>query len=537
MVKIFISYRRADSRKDAGRIYDRLVEAFGKDNIFKDVDSIPLGKDFRGVLGEAVAQCDVQLAIIGRQWLNIVDEQGQRRLENPSDFVRIEIESALQRNGCLVIPVLVDNAPMPQTDDLPPQLHDLAFKNATIVRDDPDFHHDVDKVIHELQQQFGDSPGAKASPKPQVSGYDVHAAIGDFYRAMDDKQWELAREILAGIRASGQAPRVFNLDAHEQDIWWAIDVEERDQEYDVVRLMAKRPNKAHAWEALQVFWQSYPDYDPDGIAKMVRPWQEKSTRKPESTPSVSSRSQTGATAELSAAIRAIIGDPFDLCEVPAGEFLYGEKNQKLALPTFDIAKYPVTYSHYQVFIKAQDGFEDGRWWQGLGTDGDHRNQPGEQRWRMPNLPCEHVSWYDAMAFCRWLSFRLGGIYDIDRLGKWLLRLPTEFEWEKAARGTGGLIYPYGNKFDESKGNTYESGIGQTTLVTQYPQGASPYSVLDMSGNLWEWCLTDCDSPQLKASDENIHATTRRVLRGGSWFNPRDDARAVYRLIGHPGYSF
>jgi len=154
MPKIFISYRRADSRKDSGRIYDSLIRAFGKDNIFKDVDNIPLGKDFRGVLREAVANCDVLLVMIGKQWLNIKSDDGTRRLDNPNDFVRIEIESGLQRDNCLVIPVLVDNAPMPNPQDLPPSLRELAFKNATIVRDDPDFHKDVEKIVRSLQLEY-----------------------------------------------------------------------------------------------------------------------------------------------------------------------------------------------------------------------------------------------------------------------------------------------------------------------------------------------------------------------------------------------
>jgi hypothetical protein len=134
VTKIFISYRRADSRKDAARIYDRLVEAFGKENVFKDVDSIPLGKDFRGILREAVAQCDVQLVVIGKQWLDIRDEFGKRRLDDPNDFVRIEVASSLQRDSCLVIPVLVDSSLMPRDIDLPADLRELAYKNATVVR-------------------------------------------------------------------------------------------------------------------------------------------------------------------------------------------------------------------------------------------------------------------------------------------------------------------------------------------------------------------------------------------------------------------
>lgn len=231
-----------------------------------------------------------------------------------------------------------------------------------------------------------------------------------------------------------------------------------------------------------------------------------------------------------AAVRVIIGDPFDWCAVPAGEFLYGENKQKLTLPAFTIAKYPITYSQFQVFIDAKDGFHDSRWWDGLAGRSD---QPGDQAWGIADHPRERVSWYDAIAFCRWLSFRLGGSYDLDQVAAWAVRLPTEFEWEKTARGTDGRVYPWGNDFDKNKTNTYESGINKTTSVTAYPQGASPYGVLDMAGNVWEWCLTDYDNPFLDVTKENVRSDAPRVLRGGGWYSNDNDARAAARLRYNP----
>lgn len=153
MGKIFISYRRADSRKDAGRIYDRLIEEFDEDNIFKDVNTIPTGEDFRTIIRSAILNSDVVLVIIGNKWSDITDENGNRRLDDVSDFVRIEIVLALQENK-MVIPVLIDNTSMPNTDDLPSEMQQLAYKNAAIVRDDPDFSHDVSKLIDDLQRIF-----------------------------------------------------------------------------------------------------------------------------------------------------------------------------------------------------------------------------------------------------------------------------------------------------------------------------------------------------------------------------------------------
>ena len=146
---IFISYRRADSADVTGRIYDHLVEHFGEEAIFKDVDSIPLGVGFREYLSESVARCNVFLAIIGRRWL--VEESGERRIDSPTDFVRIEIESALQRK-IPVVPLLVQGAGMPPETELPDSLKPLVYRNATQIRPDPDFHHDISRLIHALEE-------------------------------------------------------------------------------------------------------------------------------------------------------------------------------------------------------------------------------------------------------------------------------------------------------------------------------------------------------------------------------------------------
>ncbi len=162
MPRIFISYRRADSITITGRIYDRLVAEYSDRNVFKDVDDIPLGADFRRVLDEEVGSCDVLLVIIGPQWLTL-EENGQRRLDNPDDFVRIEVEAGLNRNDVLVIPVLVKGAGMPSSADLPPTMRELAYRNGAVVRDDPDFHRDMNRLIKQINEYM------KARPKKAVS--------------------------------------------------------------------------------------------------------------------------------------------------------------------------------------------------------------------------------------------------------------------------------------------------------------------------------------------------------------------------------
>ncbi len=150
---VFISYRRDDSPDVTGRIYDRLVQHYGKDSIFKDVDSIPFGVDFRKHLHEMVGKCDVVLAVIGDGWLTASASPGSRRLDDQADFVRIELEAALQRD-IRIVPLLVKDAAMPKDEDLPPTLKELAYRNGIAIRHDPDFHVDMDRLMKSLDQSL-----------------------------------------------------------------------------------------------------------------------------------------------------------------------------------------------------------------------------------------------------------------------------------------------------------------------------------------------------------------------------------------------
>lgn len=152
--RVFISYRRDDSAAITGRLYDRLSDAFGDDNIFKDVDKIPAGVNFKHVLDQHVAACDVLLVIMGRKWATVTDGDNKQRLSDPNDFVHIEVKAGIDRDDVLVIPVLVDNATMPPLDALPKTLHNLAYYNAATVRNDPDFNRDVQWLVEQINSSF-----------------------------------------------------------------------------------------------------------------------------------------------------------------------------------------------------------------------------------------------------------------------------------------------------------------------------------------------------------------------------------------------
>jgi hypothetical protein len=131
-----------------GRIYDRLKDDFGEENIFKDVDNIPFGVDFVEHLDLEVQKCNVLFVVIGARWLN--SDSGERaRLEDSNDFVRVEIASGLRR-GIPVVPLLVDGARMPREDQLPDDIKLLARRNGTDIRHDPDFHGDMTRLLARL---------------------------------------------------------------------------------------------------------------------------------------------------------------------------------------------------------------------------------------------------------------------------------------------------------------------------------------------------------------------------------------------------
>jgi formylglycine-generating enzyme required for sulfatase activity len=212
--------------------------------------------------------------------------------------------------------------------------------------------------------------------------------------------------------------------------------------------------------------------------------------------------------------------------IPTGKFIMGSKDDdkdasdaEKPQHTLDIsydywlARFPVTNAEYDVFLKATGGSHPVSGWQ---EKKDH--------------PVVSVPWNDAQKFVAWLN----EIQKADLPAKYAYRLPSEAEWEKAARGAYGNIYPWGNDWDPKRCNSSESKIGGTTPVAQYPSGESPYGVMDMSGNTWEWTRSLWDKypypselkERLKREDEN--AAGSRVVRGGSFNSVRRDLRCAYR---------
>jgi formylglycine-generating enzyme required for sulfatase activity len=218
----------------------------------------------------------------------------------------------------------------------------------------------------------------------------------------------------------------------------------------------------------------------------------------------------------------------EFSKVPAGEFwmgadlagneedaYLGQPQHRFFLPEFWISRTPVTQAHYQAYVEGTRANTPDLWEGG-------KPLPG-----MEQHPVVSVSWQDARRYCAWMTETTGQVY----------RLPTEAEWEKAARGIDGRTFPWGDAWDPSCCNTSESGLDATTPVGSYPHGASPYGVLDMAGNVWEWTSSaradyPYDAGDGRESDDDS-ADVRRIVRGGSFLLDQRYARCATRYGSDP----
>ena len=193
--------------------------------------------------------------------------------------------------------------------------------------------------------------------------------------------------------------------------------------------------------------------------------------------------------------------------------------QNLNVEPFYISKFLVTYAQYQAFVEAEDGFRNITWWQDMPPD-YQRQKLSEQRTKLSNNPRDNISWYQSIAFARWMNHRLRGLELPVLPGKGVLRvgdnaqirLPTEWEWQWAAQnGAEERPYPWGER-KLGFANTADTGLKQAIAVGMYPHGAAACGALDMTGNIMEWCANDKKIIEIV----DVGSNSSKVLRGGDW---------------------
>jgi formylglycine-generating enzyme required for sulfatase activity len=234
-----------------------------------------------------------------------------------------------------------------------------------------------------------------------------------------------------------------------------------------------------------------------------------------------------------------VSDLPTLVDIEGGPFEMGkdEEAHKISLEAFKLARYPVTNAQFRAFIK-DGGYKKKKYWTAAGWEWLSKNSQtqgllDDPYYGIDNRPVVGITWYEAVAYVNWLADKSGTPY----------RLPTEAEWERAAAGTEGRRYPFGNRAHDEVANARDAGIGQTTAVGVFPGDQTPEGLFDMAGNVWEWCSSLAKPYPYVVNNgrENLEGSDSRILRGGSFDSARRaihsterrpvDPHAVVSLIG------
>ena len=587
-LKLFISYRRASwpFTKILARDLGTLLDA----DIFVDIDGVN-DSNFEQSILRHLRESDAVLLVV-------TDETFGKRIHQPGDWVRREIALALELRKSMALALLSGLTP-PAANKLPEDI-----RLVTRVQGVPFYPEYWDagvgrlaefitrvtplEAAEDIEPIAAVGPAAEAvvdvaTLPPQAPAPSGQAGLDEAMRLLNASDYDKAIMMLEAVRASGVSSRFFDLESTirraEAERDRAQRLAEAEAEYQLIATLAKSnvtlEQARVAWAQFRLEYQDF-DSDSEDLATRLAP-EPVATVGAESDRSSTGSAATGTTVaqgnpeqralldimfdsahspeERAEAGRKLaeIGDPrpgvglrpggvpdIAWCEVPAGEFTMGGNHyddekpiRPVILPAFFIAKFPTTFAQYKAFLDAPDGYRNEQWWQKPVKLAGREQNPGDQYWPIPNHPAETVSWYDAVAYCRWLMSKLG--YEV--------RLPTEEEWEKAARGTDGREYPWGNEYKQGNANIDETFEGfevgtfyleRTTAAGMYPKNSSPYGVMDMSGNVWEWCSTKCrETYSVGKEDNDVQEGEPRVLRGGSWYDNRDFARAAYRDGNYP----
>jgi formylglycine-generating enzyme required for sulfatase activity len=471
--KIFINYRRDDSAPHALAVAGYL----GKRNIFVDIDDLQAGQKFETVLERKLAQCKVMLAIIGPNWVDARDEEtGSRRIDDPEDWVRVEIERALARK-IPVIPVLVAGATLPSKTDLPPSLQPLLkHQGATLTTNG--FRYEMAGLARDVADLTVRRPWgrmAAAASALILGGYVITHQFG--------------------------AP-----------VWWPSFGDGRPKNVVVPKPAAE----AAAEKAADA-----PRLLPNAPEAPKLPEIRELAPIAEADPALSVTPGSGKTFQD----RLADGKPCPYCPemvvAPAGTFTMGSPPSEPERRT----------DEEQVRVRISQPFAVGKFavtfdqWDACVADGGCKGyRPGDEGWGRGNRPVINVNWSDANAYAEWLSRKTGKTY----------RLLSEAEREYVTRAGTTTPFWWGYSITPRQANydgnfTYGGGMKGEYRARTVPVDSfepNPWGLFNVHGNVWDW-MADCWDDSNQGNPDNGSARTTgdcmyRVVRGGSWyFNPQD----------------
>ncbi|MFQ3536760.1 MAG: SUMF1/EgtB/PvdO family nonheme iron enzyme [Aggregatilineales bacterium] len=371
----------------------------------------------------------------------------------------------------------------------------------------------LSSVLHAIAERVSANLQQASKMQQRRSGLRFAEALA----LIREGAYEYALELLESLAAEGYQPRYFSLKAVIEHAKHASYQKQRRQEaqdaYEEIAAL-RHVDLEMASKAWAQFCHDYPEYtdDPLELGRLLRPRHKTGSSKPNADEILPDFAWCSISAGFVFVENAT--DPRKYNPVGSGGGLF-------QVSEFKIARTPITNAQYQVFLDALDGYRDIRWWtyspQAMAWR-RKRPQPTASAFPGERLPRTRVSWFDAVAFCIWLSHRTGR----------RINLPTELQWQHAAQGDDNRPYPYGKIFDPKRCNTREAGLSKPTPVDAYPNGKSPFGVLDMQGNVWEWCLNEWETDAT-----SLEGSRPRLLRGGAWSSEGALVNMFYRYQNIP----
>jgi formylglycine-generating enzyme required for sulfatase activity len=470
---IFIGYRRDDTADVAGRIYDALAGRFGKNRIFKDVDNLRPGADFGAYIQGLLPRCRVVLVLIGPNWIEAKDESGRRRLDDPHDWVRIEIETALDTPGLDVVPVLVNGARIPRADELPPSLHPLLRRHAAIIRRDPDFHDDVGRLTTALRASV--STGVLDL---KSLGGERKAAAAGANKTSPALAIALGVLVLAGMG------------------------------YGVWRFLPSP-------EAAETAGVSEPE-GPLG-------------------PPASSRQQEGR--QDAGAPSGACADCPEMVTIPAGTFTMGSPASEEHWDGYDGREAPQHHVNIRAFAASKYEITFAQWDACVAGGGCGGYRPADQGWGRGARPVANVSWNDAQSYITWINGRVGGQrYRLLSEAEWEYAAragtSTAYPWGASAsheRANYGADACCSGLASETDRWVNASPVGSFA--------PNDFGLYDMHGNVWEWTQDCWNANYNGAPANGAAWTAGdcaiRGGRGGSWIGHPTGLRSANRSGASP----
>lgn len=506
MPKIFISYRRK-SWGFTHRLADQLRERLDAD-VFVDVDSIDQ-TDFESAIVNHLRKSDVVLLVISET--TFAD-----RIHRDDDWVRREIRETLERKIPLAL-VCVEGLLPPS--GLPDDIKDLARMQG--VNFYPEyFTPGVEKLtdfvtkVSPIRRRTAPLPAPPSDPAPAERLIGGRATLDEALALMEKDDYDKAIFLLEALRDSGYTSRFFKVDDLLETARKHTREAERRRtaqiEYeDIAPVVKSRVTRQQGLAAFQQWYVEYPDLVESLDIEKLRELIDASTVAP-------SKPQATAIIKHPTSLD-LMPQPFAWIEIPTGKVMLSQGGyvpqggKTFDVPTFTIAKYPTTNAQFEKFIEA-GGYNEKKWWTEAGWQSKEKEKWTEPRfWQsipfeLSDQPVVGISWYEALAFCQWLTEVTGE----------KIMPPTEQQWQRAAQGDDDRVYPWGNDWDckRCNNNVKPCNSKSTMSVTKYEgKGDSPFKVVDMSGNVWEWCMTKFEAGKNDLNGEDI-----RVVRGGSWDN-------------------